>query len=118
MITIQKEPDEFLKSLWGLNDRYPDYVGCTRFNGASLAYHDMDDVKKTFKEILIKGIEKEIASLNEQIEVAQEKGESTLDLLGKRKDLRTLKTMDLSPFNTIEELHSLIPETLKSYWRK
>lgn len=118
MITVQKEPDEFLKSLWDLNDRYPDYVTCTRFDGASFAFHDMDEVKKEFKRILLKGIEKEISSLSERIEIAQENGESTLDLLSQRKNFRSLKDTDVSTFNTIEELHTLIPESLKPYWRK
>lgn len=118
MITEQKEPDEFLKSLWALNDKYPDYVGCTRFDGASFAFHDMQEVKKEFKRILLKGIEKEIASLSERIEIAQENGESIWDLLSQRKNFRTLKDIDISTFNTIEELHAIIPETLKPYWRK
>lgn len=118
MIKEQKEPDELLRSFWALNDKYPDYVTCVRFDGASAPYHDMDEVKALFKSILLKNIGLEIYLLNEKIEIAEEKGESILPFLEQRKILRDLKYMDLSPYHTIEELHALLPETLKPYWRK
>lgn len=118
MITIQKEADEFLKSLWALNDKYPEYVGCTRFDGASPAFHDMSEVKKVFKRDLLIAIEMGIATLNEKMEVLQEEGTSVSSTLEQRRAIRSLKEIDLSPFNTIEELHAIIPESLKPYWRK
>lgn len=112
MIIEQKEPDEFLLSLWALNDQYPEYVGCTRFDGASPAFHDMDECKKCFERKLKKALDDKIATINKNIEIAQENGQDVADLLAQRKSYRANYALDTSSIQTIDELINLYPKDL------
>lgn len=112
MIKEQKEADEFLLSLWALNDKYPDYVGCVRFDGASTAFHDIDECKKFFQAKVNQKIDEKISSINKNIELAQENGQDVTDLLAQRKAVRSYGSLDISSVLTIDELINLYPKDL------
>ncbi len=112
MIKEQKEPDEFIKAFWALNDKYPQYVSCVCFDGASLPFHDMEECKKTFQKTLSRKLDEKILSINKNIEIAQENGQDVADLLAKRKAYRAYGSLDVSKCQTMDELTNLFPKDL------
>lgn len=109
---------ELLQKLWDLNEKHPDYIYHVSFDHISEPYHKMDECKKRFIEIRDAAIQKAVTEINEMIEIGEENGKNTRDLLTRRKEIRSLKDLDVSDCEKIEDLKAKIPSLLKNYWGK
>lgn len=118
MIIKTEEPDELLKSFWSLNEKYPDYVTCMRFDGVNPPYHVIEEAREIFRKKLLSHIEKCIISISENIEIFQEDGLDITELLNLRKKFRSYKNLNLLSCQTVEELESFFPKDLKEFSSK
>ncbi len=111
MITL-KEADDNYKSLWALNDKYPDYIQCVIFDHKNPPYHDIELCKERFKKLVKNATDKKIAELTLKIEIAEEEGDSVSYLFAQRKLLRSYYSIDISGCKSIEDLIALYPKDL------
>lgn len=112
MIEVEKEPTELTKAFWALNDKYPDYVHCVRYDGVNPAFHDLDQCKKSFQKKINDAVDAKISNINKNIEMAQENGQDLTNLLAERKRIRAYSSLDTSQCQTIDDLINLYPKDL------
>lgn len=118
MIIAKDEPDEFLKAVWDLNKKYPDYVTCVQFDHVSLPFHCMAEAREIFRKKLQFQIEQALGLLYEQTQIFQEEGHSTVELLNLRKKFRAYRDLNLDACQSVDELEALFPIDLREYLLK
>jgi len=117
-IKMSPEEEAHTRAYWALNDQYPLYTGSIAFDGLNAPYVLIDQARINHKELLTGACDIEMKELTKQIEIAQEDGLDTSALFAKRKALRSVPDMDLSGYNTIDELIASVPQDLKKYWQQ
>ena len=112
--------DHPIKKVWALNDNYPDFVTCVKFDNISDPHHDIEECKILFKEKIKKAFDLFSREITEKINEAEEDGNEIFrkELLLKRKKCREIVLNDLSIFKNLDDLLNSIPEDLKPYWNK
>lgn len=111
MITL-KEADDNHKAFWALNDKYPDYVRCVIYDHKSPPSHDLDLCKAHFTKKLKSASEAKIKEVNDMIEVAEENGQNISLLLTLRKKYRDYLSLDVSGYETLDQLLNAYPKDL------
>lgn len=113
-LTQQEELNTY--AYWDLTKKYPYYSGSIAFDGINPPEILIEQARINHKEILSGVIDAEMKQLNQQIEIAQEDGLDVTDLFSYRKFLRSTLEMDLTGYNSIDELIASVPDQLKKYW--
>jgi hypothetical protein len=115
-VATEKHP---ITKVWALNEKYPDFATCVRFDNVSEPSHDIEECKVLLREKLKKAFDLFSKEITDKIYEAEEVGDekSRKEMLLKRKKSRDVVCSDLSLIDNLEDLVSLIPEDLKPYWK-
>jgi hypothetical protein len=116
-IPLTEQEETNTRAYWDLNNKYGIYTGSIAFDGINPPFVIIEQARVNHMEYMQGLITKLIEDLNKEIEIAQEDGLDTSLLFGKRKTLRAYLSMDLSTYNTLDELIASVPEELKIYWQ-
>lgn len=117
-IALSEQEERTLRAYWALNEKYPLYHGVIAYDGLNDPYILMDQAKICHKDMLAKACDIEMKELTKQIEIAQEDGLDVSALFVKRKALRAMPEMNLTQYNTLDELMASVPDDLKKYWQQ
>jgi hypothetical protein len=100
------EEEKLIRMMWSLNDKYPDYSGHLMFDGVSEPKHNIEACKFYHRQMVESIIAKKIATVNLNIETAEESGDDSAKktLLQARKSLKGQLSYDDSGWSTIDDL--------------
>lgn len=119
-VILSEKEERQQRAFWALNDKYPEYTGHCGWDGVNEPFHDMVECRKHHKNLLSKAYDTSKADLDKKIEIAQEEGNDAMhkSLLAQRKALRVHLDMNFDGCQTVDQLRSSIPESLKPHWNK
>jgi hypothetical protein len=104
-ITCSDSEEKLIRMMWSLNDKYPEYSGHLMFDGVSEPKHNIEACKFSHRQMVESIIAKKIATINLNIETAEESGDDSAKktLLEARKSLKGQLNYDDSIWNTIDD---------------